>query len=239
MIYLILDPTGQKGLEKYRELSERFSKNREIFRFNSVDFNPAEFEAIFQSQPLFSKKIAVLCNGLSENLEALAILEKSAPKIAQSPHYFVFLERKLPVALEKKLKKLNQELWQFEGLPKPKNKWADSRWNPFALTDALAERDRRRLWVLSQKALLAGVRPEEIFWKIFWQVKNLLVAKRAKNVKDSGLSPYPYQKARVWAKDFSDQELENLSASLVSLYHDSRRGLSDFATSLELFILSV
>ena len=238
MIYLILDPAREAGLEKYRELKEKFSKGRKIFLFDSVGFDPAGFQAIIESQSLFGEDLTIFCREISENSEALEILEKSVEKLAASPQDFVFLEKKLPPALEKRLLKSAERFWQFKKTLAPKNKWFDSRWNPFQLTDALAERDRRKLWILSQKALLSGVSPEEIFWKIFWQVKNLLVAKRSRNAQESGLSSYPYQKARVWAKGFSDQELENLSASLVSLYHDSRRGLADFETSLELLILS-
>src|SRR3989344_9363077 len=53
---------------------------------------------------------------------------------------------------------------------------ARSDFNIFALTDAIGARKKRDAWVLYQKALAAGMAPEEIFFKLVWQAKTMLVA---------------------------------------------------------------
>src|SRR3989344_8188381 len=53
---------------------------------------------------------------------------------------------------------------------------ARADFNIFALTDAIGARKKRDAWVLYQKALAAGMAPEEIFFKLVWQAKTMLVA---------------------------------------------------------------
>jgi len=45
--------------------------------------------------------------------------------------------------------------------------------------------------------------------------------------------------AQSQIESFSDEELKVLSADIISMYHDSRRGIVDFKTSLEQFSLSL
>jgi len=46
-----------------------------------------------------------------------------------------------------------------------------------------------------------------------------------------------FNKSASFAKKFSRRELEHISSGLVSLYHDSRRGIVDFEIALEQFVL--
>lgn len=120
-----------------------------------------------------------------------------------------------------------------------------SDYNPFAICDAVAGKDRKRAWMLLQQAMLNGAPAEEIFWKIWWQIKNLLVVKKLSEEKavnaekESGLKLYPFKKALFAVKNFSQSELENLSWNLVDLFHQSKIGRMDMEIGLEKLIVNL
>lgn len=111
--------------------------------------------------------------------------------------------------------------------------------NIFSLTDALGARNKREAWLLYQKALASGLAPEEVFYKVQWQVKTLLTAQNTKSVAETDMKPYPYSKAKGYLKNFKANELESLSEALVLGYHSARRGQGDIETLVEKFLLKL
>ena len=111
--------------------------------------------------------------------------------------------------------------------------------NIFALTDALGARQRREAWILYQKALGAGLSAEEIFFKIVWQVKSMLIASRTRNVGETEMKAFPYNKAKSFLKNFKSGELKKLSESLVVGYHRARRGEVEIETLVEKLLLGL
>ncbi len=111
--------------------------------------------------------------------------------------------------------------------------------NIFSFTDAVAARDKRQAWVLYQKALSSGMAPEEVFYKIVWQVKTLLTALKTKSVAETEMKPFPYNKAKSGLKNFNPGELEKISESLVTGYHKVRRGEGEMETLVEKIILTI
>ncbi|OHA89581.1 MAG: hypothetical protein A3C70_02390 [Candidatus Zambryskibacteria bacterium RIFCSPHIGHO2_02_FULL_43_14] len=111
--------------------------------------------------------------------------------------------------------------------------------NIFALTDALGERKKKETWILYQKALSAGLSAEEIFFKIVWQVKSMLIAARTKNVEETDMKPFPYSKAKSFLKNFKLEELEKFSENLVIGYHQARRGEREIETLVEKILLKL
>jgi len=109
--------------------------------------------------------------------------------------------------------------------------------NIFVLTDALGARKKKEAWILYQKALSAGLSAEEIFFKLFWQVKSMLVAARTKNVGETDMKAFPYNKAKSFLKNFKSSELEKLSENLVTGYTLARRGEGEIETLIEKIIL--
>lgn len=114
---------------------------------------------------------------------------------------------------------------------------AKAPFNIFALTDAIGARKKRDAWVLYQKALASGMIPEEVFYKLVWQIKTMLLAKRTKSAAEADMKTYPYNKAKSFLKNFSTSELENLSESLVLGYHRARRGEGEIETLVEKTLL--
>lgn len=111
--------------------------------------------------------------------------------------------------------------------------------NIFALTDAIGARKKRDAWVLYRKALLSGMVPEEVFYKIVWQVRTMLTAAKTKSAMEAGMKPFPYNKAKSFLKNFSNSELRNLSANLVLGYHKARRGEGEIETLVERTLLKL
>lgn len=163
-------------------------------------------------QGLFESKFIVTLKGLFSRKELAEPLSELLPSLVASQNVFIFVEGTLLKPILGAFEKAGAQIQTFASAPK-------ERQNFFALADALAERDRKRLWVLYIKALRKGASPEEISGILFWKVKELFPsAGRGK---------------------FSVEEIRGFGKKLVALYHDSHRGLVDFETGLERFILSV
>ena len=111
--------------------------------------------------------------------------------------------------------------------------------NIFILTDALGARKKKDAWVLYRKALASGMAPEDVFFKLFWQVKTMLLAKRTKTAEEADMKSYPYSKAKGYLNNFKEGEIEKLSEKLVLGYHAVRRGEGEMETFVEKAVLSI
>lgn len=163
-----------------------------------------------------------------------------------------FNEKKIPADIASDIiKKCGSDLWraskeiekyQLGGLTA---KLAEApAYNPFAVCDAFAEKNKTKTWIICQQALRQGVPAEEVFFKILWQIKNLLLVKKLMNTgivnigKESGLKPFVAGKAIKAAKNFTEDELINFSYEMLKIYHQERRGESELPIEFEKFILS-
>jgi hypothetical protein len=114
-----------------------------------------------------------------------------------------------------------------------------SDFNIFSLTDAIGARNKREAWVLYQRALASGMVAEEIFWKVVWQIKTLLLANRTKSAEEAGMKAYPYSKAKSALKNFKTGEIEKISENLVIGYHQARRGEIEIDALIEKTLLNL
>lgn len=116
---------------------------------------------------------------------------------------------------------------------------ARAEFNIFALTDAIGSRNKREAWVLYHKALASGMVPEEVFYKVQWQVKTMLLAGKTKSAEEADMKSFPYSKAKGFLKNFKPGELEKISENLVRGYHEIRRGNEDSETFVEKTLLKL
>jgi hypothetical protein len=116
---------------------------------------------------------------------------------------------------------------------------AGKEFNIFPLTDAIGERDKRKAWVVYEQALNSGLVADEIFWRVMWGVKALILTAKTSSAEESGLNPFVYKKCKSFLKNWKVEELENLSESLVVGYHNARRGIGEMETMIEKIILSL
>lgn len=114
---------------------------------------------------------------------------------------------------------------------------ARAEFNIWALTDAVGSRKKRDAWVLYQKALASGLAPDEVFYKVMWQVKTMLIAGETNTPLEADMKPFPYNKAKGFLRNFKSGELKRLSESLVLGYHAARRGEGEIETLVEKTLL--
>ncbi len=230
MIYVF---HGNKTLSKFTKLIESLLKKKpdaSVFKINSESFSEDQLKELIQGQGLFEKKYIVSLNGVLQEEEILSKLKE----IAASENIFVFWEE---VIDKKTLKKLEKYAEKISGVDEVKEK--KETFNMFSFSDALGKKDKKQLWILYQKALQQSVRPEEIHGIFLWQAKSMVLASKTNSPEEANMKAFPYGKAKNYAKNFTEEELNNLLKKLVSIYHDSRRGIHEFDVALEKFVLEV
>ena len=117
--------------------------------------------------------------------------------------------------------------------------------NIFKLTDAIAEKNKIAAWIVMQKLLLQGENEEQIFWKIFWQIKNLACVKPYEKtpIETIGekikLHPFVLKKTVAAAKKFSVEDLERLAKKMAEIYQNNRFNKIELNIGLEQLILNL
>jgi DNA polymerase III delta subunit len=217
MLYFLHGTDTDKARAKALEMVLNLQKKKpeaELFRLDSDNFSEVKLEELAGSQGLFENKFIVFANRLLENKDVKETVLRKLPDIASSENVFIFLDGAVDKASLQKVTKVAKQVQVFE---KAKIKKVEE-FNVFSLANALRARDRKGLWVLYQKALRNNASPEALSGILFWQIKTMLGGANGK---------------------FSQVELETMARKLVGLYHNSHRGLVDFETGLEGFILTV
>ncbi len=150
--------------------------------------------------------------GAREIDEARVDLLDVAQGLVESPHIFIIEEEKMLASKIAKLTNAGANVVSFEKAEKKE------AFNVFALADAMAQADKKKMWLLLMQALWQGIAPENIAGILAWKARTMLAGART-----------PAERARCHA----------LSLSLVTMYHDSHRGAGDLALLLEKFALGV
>ncbi len=195
-------------------------------------------------QALFSNKYIVFFSGTFQNKENKEIILKNIKEIGKSENIFIFAEGKMDKAGLGKIEKAAEKIQEFVKPEKTLNKkeklaLIGEKIDFFEFADALGRRDKRGLWTLYQDALKEQVPAEEVHGIFFWQIKSMLLAKKAKTPEEANMKPYPFQKSREHGRNYKDGEIEKIAEDLVSMYHEAHRGNLDFFIALEKLILSL
>jgi len=241
MIYLFYGENTDRARGKWRQVAESFVTKYpagNIFSFDTEHFAVDQFEELIKSKDLFGGKRLVVADRLLEDEAALNLVESKIQELAESATVFAFLENKVADKLVKKIEKAGGKVEEFTNASEVAGKKPE--FNLFALCDALGNRDRKQLWILSQQALFAGVTAEEIFWKLVWQTKMILLVAKSPGKQLKTVKPFVAGKSARFARQYSLTELEKLSGDLVALWHETKRENGpDFALGLERLILSI
>lgn len=217
MFYFLYGTDAKKSRARMHSLLDGAKKKRpdaEVFILEAESFSPARLDALVGGMGLFEKKYIVLMDRVFENKESSDVILEKLKELAETENMFLFLEGKVDKKTLGKIEKYAFKVEVFEA-----EKEAGQKFNVFSLTDALARRDRKELWVLYQNARQEDAVPEAVCGMFFWKVKTMLT---------SGSTG-----------KYSKEELQKFSSSLISIYHDAHRGLCDLDTALEKFVLSV
>ncbi len=238
MLYFIHGNDREQARAKLNMLlNSLFTKkpNASFFKLDDRSCTEADIEEMIGGRGLFENKYVVLLENTLQNENTKDIVLTRLKEIAGSQNIFIVFEGEMDKQTSAKIEKKAEKVLEFT-LPKTAQK--KDKFDIFALTDAFGARDKKRVWVLLQKAFLAGLSPEEIHSMLFWQTKTMLLAKHEDTAQNTGLNPFVFKKSKASAQKFTDSELRNLSLGLVLLYHDARRGIVPFETGLEQFLLA-
>ena len=240
MIYVVYGTDTVKARSKWHGVIDSLLAKRSdvrLFNLSSESGSVSDLEELLVGQTLFDKKYIVACDQVLKQAEFAEFVKERVKDLAAAEHMFVFLEE----LIEKKLlTKLEKESFKVASFDLAEEKKVTAGFNIFTLTDALGARDRKQLWVLYQRALRSEeFADEEIFWKLVWQIKNILLVKTSNKPDKLGIHPYALKKTVGYAAKYSKEELVDLLGKLTEHYHESRRGKVDFGIGLEQIILEV
>lgn len=253
MIYLIHGDI-QKGFEKAGALVDSMLKkkpNSEVFKINTDNFDIDMLTELIGGQSLFTKKYIVQMSRLLEDEASAEIVMDSLKDIAASENVFIWVEDNLTKAHLNKIEKVAEKVQEIKGSANKSgikngktgsasiSTSAGSReFNVFDITDAFGQRDKKKMWLLYRESLGYG-RVEEVHGVLWWQLKSIILASKTANAKEAGMKDFPYKKAKRFAANFSEEELNSLSDQMIEIYHEARRSGADLEVRLERFLLGI
>ncbi|MBX4216257.1 hypothetical protein KW797_04915 [Candidatus Parcubacteria bacterium] len=193
------------------------------------EWNGPSLEELARGQGLFGGTAYFLIKEFLATKEDREFFMDMAPLLGRSHNVFFVSEPSATKEMAKAVEKAGGEVVALAEGEKAKRDGSN-----FALADAAAKRDRKLSWALFLEALGKGASAEELHGILFWQMKNLVLAKHA--ASGTPLS-FPLMKARSASALWKDGELDSALSRLVSIYHESHRGLYELPVALELFLL--
>jgi DNA polymerase III delta subunit len=238
MLYFLYGDDHMKARAKAKELIAAMHKKRpdaELFSISSETWTEGILDELTGGQGLFERKFVVLLDTLCDNKEIKEVVLEKIKELKESENVFVLLERSLDKKSSEKIEKSAEKTQEFTLTVKT----LAAQFNMFALAELLGKRDKKNLWVLYQKALREDIAPEEIHGILFWQLKTMLLASTTSSAVEADLKPFVYSKAKAYVKNYDALSLQKLSSKLIEVYHNARRGIGEFETNLERFILEI
>jgi len=244
MLYLYYGENDIENIKKARAFVKKIigkKPDTHVFILDTDAFSQGEWEEKIVGQGLFEKEFVVYGNKVCEDETCKVFLAERIKDIKESKNIFILVERNLESKTRILFEKHSEEVFYND---EKKVKEDQPQYNLFALTDALGEKDRKKLWVLLQRAYISGASAEEIHSLFFWQIKNILIAKElglpgAQKAESIGIKQYPFRKALTFSKNFSEEELKNLLGKLVHISQESISGGTELELGLEKVVLSV
>jgi DNA polymerase III delta subunit len=238
MLYVIHGTDIEKAREKSHALFDALKEKKPDASAGVImmeEISLEKLDELTQTQGLFENKQIIFMDRTLENKEVREVMLDRIDAIAESPNIFIFFEGKLAKEILKKLEKRAEKITEYEATEGKKK----AEGSFFALADALGSRDKKSLWAGLREALDGDAAPEEIHGILFWQAKSLALASKAESAAAAGLNPFVYGKAKRYASNFKEGEIDALLAHLVSMYHKAHRGQVDFEIELEKFALDI
>lgn len=210
---------------------EFFAANAAV-RIEATTFMPGQLKTLAQGNSLFGELTQYLIDTPSDNQAFFEEVIAEAASLAESEHLFVMIDKSILAADKKVLTKYAASIVEYK---KP----SESSFNQFAITDAIASRDKRQAWLLVQEAWQNHIATEEIIGLVWWQLKTMRLAACTQNAAEAGMKDYPYRKAKSALQNFPLALVEARARALTKLYHDSRWGKGDLNQLFEMWVLTL
>jgi DNA polymerase III delta subunit len=206
-------------------------KDYEVVRIEA-DAYQSGMCATLGGRSLFGGKKVYVLDMPSDSELFLQELTGLLPEYSEAEDIYVVIEGALLSADKKRYEKVGATLNEHTKTDK-------DFFNVFVLADALARKDKKMLWVGIIEARTHGVSTEEVIGTLWWQLKTLSLARRAKSAAEAGLKDFPYNKAKRALGTFKEGEIERLSRELLAVYHDGHSGVRDIDTAFEAWVLTL
>ena len=227
------------GTDTTKVRSEAFSfletlegKQTEVTRITPTDFQSGMLPEYAQGVGLFGTTHIVVLDTPSEDEGVIEEVFSHLDLLQSSENHFVLIDGPYDAVKKKKLNKYANEI--RESVAEKGEKF-----NVFSITDALLRRDKKSLWLLLTTMRKQGIPHEEIIGILFWQLKILRLVSKTHSAEEAGQKPFVYQKTKRALQNFTANEIDNLSHSLVSIYHQGHAGENNLDYALEHWILSI
>lgn len=254
MLYLVCGQNTLKSLEKLNEmlqkLREKSGNDFSFFEVTEDNFDKDHIKQLTNSNHLFGNKNLVILKRMFEDKKKSDYLIKELPNFHASSNIFIFWEKELTDENFSILKKSADKIWRFENENRKADNFTEALQKKnnkliFEFTDAFSKKLKRQTWLTFQKTIFAGVDEEKIFWKLAWQVKNLIILKNFESAPDKTdykklkIHPYVIEKTLKVLPLFSKKDLENIAKNLIDIYKQNRYEKIELSFGIEKLILNL
>ena len=187
-------------------LSKNKNSNLENHTADTIDASGLEYRALATS--LFGDlKVFIIEDFINEYPDEFV---KIAGILGESQNLFVFYEESVIKDIEKSITGAGGSFVKLDAPEKAKD-------NPFAITDALIAKDKKKLWQLYRQEIDRGESAEAIMGRFAWAMKTLVLIQ--KNPKDTattlGISPFVYSKTKSAGKAWTGNDAENFYTKML------------------------
>ncbi len=242
MVILVFGNDLKRSREKFNSLVARFKADGSVL-FEIGDFKKEEMDEFLRCNSLFCKKSVIVCREILENKEACEHILNNLERFSEAENILLLFEGALLKESAGQFRKHTPHVFEYELKKEEKeNKEKDSGKEFFPLCDALALRQRNSAWLLLEDNLFKGADPEDIFFKLLWQMKVLMRFKKEKTLpgkKGKKANPFFLEKIKKAAALFTEDELKEKMYFLLELFHESRYKTADLQVGIEKFILQI
>lgn len=213
-------------------IEEAISDDKDFVRLEADKYEAGELLSVSSSASLFSAGGVYLVDTPSADPIFFEEFIQNVEALATSENVFIVVEEALVAEYKKKIAKYAEKIEEYK-------KSVEATFSPFKMSDALAVKDKRSLWLLLQEAKSNGLSTEEIIGILSWQLKSIRLAAMTKNYTEAGMKEYPYKKAKSTLNTFKIEEVETKAHDLIKLYHAGHRGERDLELALEEWVLGL
>lgn len=235
MLYIVYGSDRNKTTDKTIGLIESL-KNRKpdasYFKITSDNLENFSLEELSGGQGLFEQKYIVFLFRILESGINFEYFEKYLEAMTESDNIFIWLEEDFDKKDLEKIKKVSKNITEYSATEEARD------FSLFNLCDAIGEKDKKKAWRLYIEAV-ENTASEEIYSMIMWQLKSMKIASSTKSVEESGMKPFPYNKAKRFAKNFSEKELNQKIMNLLEVYYRARKGEMELQNGIEKFVLGI
>jgi DNA polymerase III delta subunit len=203
-----------------------------VTRITTDQYTDGIFVDLAGGSSLFGSTQVVVVDTPSEDELVFDAVMAQLSLMQESINHFILIEGPLLAAQKRNIEACATYIEEC-ALPKAE------KFNAFALTDAFLKRDKKTLWLLLREGEREGLSDEQVIGLLFWQIKTLRLVEKTASAEEAGLKPFVYSKAKQALRNFKKGEVDELSRSLLSIYHDGHLGKQDINFALEQWVLKL